>query len=96
MQTSEKLRALKELNDTFSFNYDVTLEYEIDVVLKSAQQYSRFDFKEFVRDEIKNNPEKYKKMLEPIIQNREMYREYLAKYEELKNKLSFYLNKRKG
>jgi len=62
LQTSEKLRALKRLNELFSFNSDVTLEYEMDVVLKSAQQYAHFDFKEHMKKEINAEPEKYLKM----------------------------------
>ena len=84
LQTSEKLRELKRINESFSFNSDVTLEYEMDVVLKSAQQYARFDFKEHMKKEIKAEPEKYLKMVEPIIENRNQYNKYLQCVEKIK------------
>ena len=84
LQTSGKLKELKRLNESFSFNTDVTLEYEMDVVLKSAQQYARFDFKDYMKKEIKAAPEKYLKMVQPIIENRDKYNEYLQCVEKIK------------
>ena len=77
LQTSDKLKALKDLNESFNFNKDVTLEYEIEVILKSAQQYARFDFKERFKKEYKDNPEKFNALIEPILENKYKYEEYV-------------------
>ncbi len=84
LQTSERLRELKRINEAMFFNTDVTVEYELDVVLKSAQQYARFNFRDYLKKEIQADPEKYITMVEPIIENRDRYNEYLERIEKVK------------
>lgn len=85
-ETSEKIRDLLSLNATYSFNNVSILEYEIDVILKSAQQYARFDFKEMLKDEFRKDPEKYNSMINPILENKRMYSEYMEHVEEIRLK----------
>lgn len=85
LETSDKLHYLRKLNDSYIFNDNVEVEYEIDVILKSSQQYARFDFREKLKELFLKEPDKYKGIIEPILENKQKFEEYSLRINQLDN-----------
>lgn len=83
-QNSEMLNKLHELNETTKLN-NIKNFYTIKHQFDTQKEYDNTNINDYFEYEVSNNLDYYKNILDTIMQNRDLYHDYLIKYNALKS-----------
>lgn len=83
-QNSEMLNKLHELNETTKLN-NIKNFYTIKHQFDTQKEYDNTNINDYFEYEVSNNLNYYKNILDTIMQNRDLYHDYLIKYNALKS-----------
>lgn len=85
VQNSKRLKKLFDLNDNTKFNYINQRQYYFHQTCNSKRQLDKLNLNEYFVGMIESNFDYFKNIYEPIIQNNEIYQDYINKCASIKS-----------
>lgn len=85
VQNSKRLKKLFDLNDNTKFNYINQRQYYFHQTCNSKRQLDKLNLNEYFVGMIEGDFDYFKNIYEPIIQNNEIYQDYINKCASIKS-----------